>query len=66
MSSLFEMLESFWMEFLEHKAELVCFLSLTEGTEVIVDSINDDVWEDKDKIADALIDLVESWYWICL
>ena len=43
MSSLFEMLESFWMEFLEHKTELVCFLSLTEGTEVIVDSINDDV-----------------------
>ena len=39
MSSLFLMPKSFWMGFLEHKMELVCFLSLTENTEVIVNSI---------------------------
>ena len=43
MSSLFVMFKSFWMEFLEHKTELVCFLSITEETEVIVNSIYDDV-----------------------
>ena len=54
------------MEFLEHKTWLVCFLSLTEGTEVIVNSIDDYVWEAKYKITGALIDGVESWYWLCL
>ena len=43
MSSLFVMLKLFWMEFWEHKTELVRFLSLPEGTEVIVNSIYDDV-----------------------
>ena len=54
------------MEFLEHRTELVCFLSIKEGTEVIVNSIDDYVWESKDKIKGALIDRVESWEWIFL
>ena len=61
MSSLFVMLKSLWMEFSEHKTELVCFLSLIQGTKVIVNSVNDDVREAKYKITGALIDGVESW-----
>ena len=53
------------MEFLEHKIELV-FLFIIEGTEVIFNSMDDDVWESEDKITDALIDGVESWDWLCL
>ena len=48
------------MEFLEHKTELVCFLDITEETEVIVDSIDDDFWEAEDKRTGALIDGVDS------
>ena len=53
------------MEFLEHKTELVCFLSITEGTEVIFNSIDDDVWEAKDEITGALIERFEIWDWLC-
>ena len=59
------MLTSFCMEFLEHKPELV-FLSLTEGTEVIVNSMDDGVLEAKDKRTGALIDGFESWCLPCL
>ena len=38
------------------------FFSLTEGTEVIVDSICDGVSADKYVIICALIGVVESWY----
>ena len=41
------------------------FLSLTEGTEVIVNSIDDDVWEAKYKRTGALIDGLGSWYGLC-
>ena len=41
-------------------------MSQSEGTEVIVNSIDDDVWEAKDKRRGALIDGVESWDWPCL
>ena len=61
MSSLFVMLKSFWMEFSERKTELSCFLSLTEGTEVVVNSIENDVWEAKYEITGALNDRVEIW-----
>ena len=61
MSSLFVMLKSFWMEFLEAKTEFFFFLSLTEGIEVVVNSIEDGVWEAKDEITGALNDKVESW-----
>ena len=50
------------MEFWEQKTELVCFLSLTEGTEVIVNSTDDDILAAKDKIKGAFIDGVEIWY----
>ena len=44
MSSLFVMLTSFWMEVLEHKTELFCFLSLTERIDVVINSMDDDFW----------------------
>ena len=46
--------------------ELVQFLALTEMTEVIVNSIDDGVWEAKDEKTGALIDGFESWDWLCL
>ena len=49
------------MEFLEHKTELFCFLSLTEGIEVVANKIEDDVWEAKDERKGALNDGVEGW-----
>ena len=48
-SSLFVMLTSLWMEFLEHKTELLCFFSPTEGTDVVVNSIDDDVGKAEDE-----------------
>ena len=54
------------MEFWEHKTELFWFLSLTEGIEVVGDSINDYVWEAQDDQTGALNDEVESSDWICL
>ena len=41
--------------------ELFCVFSLTEVTEVVVNSIEDDVWEAKDDITGALNDKVEIW-----
>ena len=55
------MLKSFWVTFLEHKTELVCFLSITEETEVIVNSIEYDVEESEDERTGSLIEIVESW-----
>ena len=60
MSSLFVMLKSFWMEFLEQITKLI-FLSLTEGTEVLVNLIEEDIWEAKDKQTGALNYEVKSW-----
>ena len=53
------------MGFLEYKIELVCFVSITEDTEIIVDSIDDDVEEDEFGRTGTLIDGVESWDWLC-
>ena len=55
------MLKSFWTGFSEHKTEFFWFLSLTEGTEVVVDLIEDDVWEAKDEQTGALYEKIESW-----
>ena len=33
------------MEFWDNKTELVCFMSITEETEVIVNAVDDDFWE---------------------
>ena len=55
------MLELFWVEFSEHKTELVCFSTVIEGTEVLVDSIYDDVWEAEYDRRGAWIDGFESF-----
>ena len=49
------------LEFLEHKTGFFCFLSLTEGTEVVVHSIEDDFWEGKDELKFALNEKVGKW-----
>ena len=54
------------MEFLEHKTELVYFFSITEGTKVIVNSMDDYIWEAEDERTGSLIEIVESWDWLCL
>ena len=38
-------------------------MSATEGIDVVVNSIADDVWGSEDELTDALSDTVESWYW---
>ena len=60
MLSLFLMLKSSRIKFLEHKMELFCFLYLTEEIEVVVNLIEDDVWEAKDERTGALNDGVEG------
>ena len=60
MSSIFVMLKSFWMECLEHKTELVCFLFITQETWVVVNSIDDDSDEAEYERTGALIYGVES------
>ena len=54
------------MVFWEYKIELFWFLYLTEGTDVVVNSISDDVWESEDELTGALSDKVESWDWLYL
>ena len=45
---------------------IVFILSLTEGTDVVINLIDDDVWEDEDEQTSSLNDYVESWDLICL
>ena len=66
MPSLYMILTSLWMEFWEHKTESLCFLSLTEGTDIVVNSIDDDVWEAEDEQRGAKNYEVESWDEPCL
>ena len=40
---------------------IFCFFSLTEGTYVVVNSIDDDVWEAEDERASAFNCRVENW-----
>ena len=54
------------MVFWEYKTELFWFLSLTNGTGVVVNLISDDVWGYEYKSTDALSDKVESLDWLCL
>ena len=42
------------------------FSALTEGTDVVVDSIAGDVWEAKYEITGSFNDGVESCYLLCL
>ena len=62
MLSLFVMVESFWMVFWEYQTELFWFLSVTEGIDVVVNSIPDDVWGSEDELTGVLIDKFESYY----
>ena len=41
-------------------------MSVAEGTEIVVNSIADDVWNYEDELTGALSDEVESWDWLCL
>ena len=52
---------SLWMVFWEYKTELFWFLFLTEGTDVVVISIVDDVWGSEDELTGALSEKFESW-----
>ena len=61
MLSSFVMITSFWMVFWEDITELFCFLSLTEGIDVCVNLIDDDVREAKYELTSAFSDEVESW-----
>ena len=48
MPSFFVMVASFWMVFWEHKIELFWFFSVTEETDVVVNSIADGDWGSED------------------
>ena len=61
MSLLFVMLTSLWMEFLEHKTDFFFFFPLTEGTYVVVNSIDDNVWGSEEERTGVLNEKVESW-----
>ena len=37
-----------------------------KGTDVVVNSIADDVWFSEDEVTGVLSDRVESYYWLCL
>ena len=41
-------------------------LSVTEGTDAVVNLIADDVWGSKDELTGVYSDKVEICYWICL
>ena len=41
-------------------------MSLTEGTDVVFNSIAGDVWVSEDELTGALSDEVESWDWLFL
>ena len=41
-------------------------LSVAEGTDVVVNSIAEDVWGSEDELTGDLSEKVESWYWLCL
>ena len=58
-SHFFVMVTSLWMVFCEYETELFWFLSVAEGTEVVVDSITED------ELTGVLSDKVESWYLPC-
>ena len=66
MSSLFVMVASFWMMFWEHKAWSFWCLSVIEGKDVVFSLMAEDVWYYEYKLTGALIEKVESWYWLCL
>ena len=47
---------------MEYKIELFLVFSVIEGTDVVVNSIADDVWGYEDELTGVLTEKVESWY----
>ena len=41
-------------------------MSVIEGTDAVVNLIAEDVWDYEYELSGALIDKVNSWYWLCL
>ena len=41
-------------------------MSVAEGTDVVVNSITEYVWESEYELTGALSDEVEIWDWLCL
>ena len=54
------MIASFWMVFWEYKTKLLWLSYLTKGTDVVVNSLSDDVWGSEDELTGALSEKVES------
>ena len=54
------------MVFWEYKTEVFWFLSVTEGTDDVVNLMADDVWGSEDELTGVLSDKVETWTWLCL
>ena len=52
--------------FWEHKTESVSSLSIIEETQVLLESVEHDVWEAEDEKTGFLIDEVEICDWLCL
>ena len=57
----FVVVASFWMVFWEKKIELFWCLSVIEGADVVVNLIEEDIWDSEDELTGALIDEVDSW-----
>ena len=60
------MVVSLWMVFWEYKTELFLCFSFAEGTEIVVNSIAEDVWGSEDELTGALSDEFKSWYLLYL
>ena len=41
-------------------------MSVAEGTDVAVNSIEEDVWDSEDELTGALSDEIQSLDWLCL
>ena len=54
------------MVFWEYKTELFSFFSVTEGIDVLVNSIADYVWVFGDELTGVLSEKVDIWDWLCL
>ena len=54
------------MVFWEYKTELFWFFSATEGTDVVVNLMDDDVWGYEDELTGVLSENVGSWDWLSL
>ena len=58
------MVASFWIVFWEYKTKLFLLFSLTEGTDVVVNSVADNDWGSEDKLTGSLSEKVKSKGWL--